>query len=113
MRGHTRYRAWGYTQLCGTRRFRVASVQKSPDVRAPGRDCRIPLRNQWAWRLSVGVAMPRLCAGRKQRYLLAMKVDGKQMRTIWVESDGASIGIINQTLLPHRLATVRLTTVED
>jgi len=42
-----------------------------------------------------------------------MKVDGKQTRTIWVESDGASIGIIDQTLLPHRYATVRLTTLAD
>jgi methylthioribose-1-phosphate isomerase len=54
-----------------------------------------------------------LCAGPKQRYLLAMKIDGKQMRTIWVESDGASVGAIDQTLLPHRFATVRLATLED
>jgi methylthioribose-1-phosphate isomerase len=42
-----------------------------------------------------------------------MKIDGKQMRTIWVESDGASVGIIDQTQLPHHLATVRLATLED
>jgi methylthioribose-1-phosphate isomerase len=42
-----------------------------------------------------------------------MKVDGKQMRTIWVESDGASLGIIDQTLLPYRFATVRLATLAD
>jgi methylthioribose-1-phosphate isomerase len=42
-----------------------------------------------------------------------MKIDGKQMRTIWVESDGASLGIIDQTLLPHRFATVRLATLAD
>jgi methylthioribose-1-phosphate isomerase len=42
-----------------------------------------------------------------------MKVDGKDTRTIWVESDGASVGIIDQTLLPHRYATVRLTTLAD
>jgi methylthioribose-1-phosphate isomerase len=42
-----------------------------------------------------------------------MKIDGKQMRTIWVESDGASFGIIDQTLLPHRFATVRLATLAD
>ncbi|HEY6383779.1 MAG TPA: S-methyl-5-thioribose-1-phosphate isomerase [Pseudolabrys sp.] len=42
-----------------------------------------------------------------------MKIDGKQMRTIWVESDSASLGIIDQTLLPHRFATVRLATLED
>ncbi|HEY6754598.1 MAG TPA: S-methyl-5-thioribose-1-phosphate isomerase [Pseudolabrys sp.] len=42
-----------------------------------------------------------------------MKIDGRQMRTVWVESDGASIGIIDQTRLPHCFATVRLTTFED
>ena len=42
-----------------------------------------------------------------------MKIDGKEMRTIWVESDGAGIGIIDQTLLPHRFATARLTTLDD
>ena len=42
-----------------------------------------------------------------------MKVDGKQMRTIWVESEGTAIGVIDQTLLPHRFATVRLATLED
>src|SRR5262245_41101 len=42
-----------------------------------------------------------------------MKIDGKQMRTVWVESDGASLGIIDQTLLPHRFATIRLVTLDD
>jgi len=42
-----------------------------------------------------------------------MKIDGKQMRTVWVESDGASLGIIDQTLLPHRFATIRLATLDD
>ena len=41
-----------------------------------------------------------------------MKVDGKHTRTIWAEPDGA-IGTIDQTLLPHRYATIRLETVED
>jgi methylthioribose-1-phosphate isomerase len=41
-----------------------------------------------------------------------MKVDGKHMRTIWVEADRA-IGIIDQTLLPHRLETRRLETLAD
>ena len=36
-----------------------------------------------------------------------MKVDGKHMRTIWVEADGWSVGIIDQTKLPHRFATLR------
>jgi methylthioribose-1-phosphate isomerase len=43
----------------------------------------------------------------------AMKIDGKEMRTIWVESDGAAMGIIDQTLLPHRFATARLATLDD
>jgi len=42
-----------------------------------------------------------------------MKVDGKPTRSIWVESDGASLGIIDQTLLPHRFAVARLKTLAD
>ena len=42
-----------------------------------------------------------------------MRVDGKSMRSIWLEPDGWSVGIIDQTALPHRLATARLTTVDD
>jgi methylthioribose-1-phosphate isomerase len=41
-----------------------------------------------------------------------MKVDGKHMRTIWVEADRA-VGIIDQTRLPHRLETLRLTSLAD
>ena len=40
-----------------------------------------------------------------------MKVDGKPMRTIWLEPDGWSVGIIDQTALPHRFVTTRLTTL--
>src|SRR5829696_5632304 len=42
-----------------------------------------------------------------------MKVGGKHTRSIWVEPDGWSVGIIDQTLLPHRFATLRLTTLAD
>jgi methylthioribose-1-phosphate isomerase len=42
-----------------------------------------------------------------------MQVDGKQRRTIWLEPDGWSVGVIDQTLLPHRFATVRLTSLDD
>ena len=42
-----------------------------------------------------------------------MKVDGKAMRTIWLEPDGWSVGIIDQTALPHRLVTARLTTLDE
>jgi len=41
-----------------------------------------------------------------------MKVNGTHTRTIWIESD-RSIGTIDQTLLPHRYATIRLNTAED
>jgi len=41
-----------------------------------------------------------------------MKVDGKAMRSIWVEPDGWSVGVIDQTALPHRLATARLATLD-
>ena len=43
----------------------------------------------------------------------AMRVDGKPMRSIWLESDGWSVGIVDQTLLPHRFATARLTSLEE
>ena len=42
-----------------------------------------------------------------------MKVDGKAMRSIWLEPDGWSIGAIDQTALPHRLATARLTSLDE
>ena len=42
-----------------------------------------------------------------------MKVDGKPMRSIWLEPDGWSVGIIDQTRLPHRFATARLVTLDD
>ncbi len=42
-----------------------------------------------------------------------MKVDGKQMRTIWLERDGESVGIIDQTVLPHRFVTLRLATLAE
>src|SRR5262249_44724841 len=42
-----------------------------------------------------------------------MKVDGRHTRTIWLEPDGWSVGIIDQTRLPHRFETTRLTTGAD
>jgi len=42
-----------------------------------------------------------------------MKVDGKPMRSIWLEPDGWSVGVIDQTALPHRFVTVRLTTLDE
>ena len=34
-----------------------------------------------------------------------MKVEGKPRRSIWLESDGQTIGIIDQTFLPHEFVT--------
>ncbi|MFA5955667.1 S-methyl-5-thioribose-1-phosphate isomerase [Hyphomicrobium sp.] len=42
-----------------------------------------------------------------------MKLDGVPSRTIWLEPDGWSVGIIDQTLLPHKLVRPALKTVED
>jgi len=39
--------------------------------------------------------------------------NGKPMRTIGLEPDGWSVGVIDQTVLPHRFASVRLTTLDD
>ncbi|MGI8527616.1 MAG: S-methyl-5-thioribose-1-phosphate isomerase [Pseudolabrys sp.] len=42
-----------------------------------------------------------------------MRVNGKHYRTIWLADDGSSVDIIDQTLLPHRFATVRLREVGE
>src|SRR5262249_46661998 len=42
-----------------------------------------------------------------------MNVDGKPMRTIWLEPDGSTVSVIHQTALPHRFATLRLATLQD
>jgi methylthioribose-1-phosphate isomerase len=42
-----------------------------------------------------------------------MKVGGKAYRTIWLDADGWSVRIIDQTQLPHRFEVVRLKTLED
>src|SRR5271156_6129775 len=42
-----------------------------------------------------------------------MKVDGKPMRSIWLEPDGWSVGVIDQTALPRRLAPARLVSLDD
>jgi methylthioribose-1-phosphate isomerase len=42
-----------------------------------------------------------------------MLANGKRMRTIWLEPDGRSVGVIDQTALPHRFAIIRLTTLDD
>ena len=42
-----------------------------------------------------------------------MKINGKHTRSIWLEADGQSVGIIDQTLLPHRFATLQLKNWQD
>lgn len=42
-----------------------------------------------------------------------MRIDGQTRRTIWLEADGRTVGVIDQRLLPHAFETVRLTTLED
>lgn len=42
-----------------------------------------------------------------------MQINGKPWRSIWLENDGQSVGIIDQTKLPHRFETIRLTSAED
>jgi methylthioribose-1-phosphate isomerase len=42
-----------------------------------------------------------------------MKVDGKPTRTIWLEPDGWSVGVIDQTALPHRYVTARLSNLAE
>src|SRR6202171_232580 len=42
-----------------------------------------------------------------------MKVDGKAMRSIWLESDGWSVGVIDRTTLPHPSAPAGLVTLEE
>jgi methylthioribose-1-phosphate isomerase len=42
-----------------------------------------------------------------------MKVDGKPTRTIWLETDGWSVGVIDQAQLPHRFVALRLTTLAE
>ncbi|MCF8478298.1 MAG: S-methyl-5-thioribose-1-phosphate isomerase [Pseudolabrys sp.] len=42
-----------------------------------------------------------------------MNIDGKPTRTIWIETGGTSVGIIDQTQLPHRFVTVSLRSLEQ
>jgi methylthioribose-1-phosphate isomerase len=56
----------------------------------------------------------RVLAVRRRLAMLGfVNVAGIPYRTIWPEPDGAAVGIIDQTLLPHRFATVRLAALPD
>jgi methylthioribose-1-phosphate isomerase len=60
-----------------------------------------------------GIAGKALCCRDEPRYEKSMKVDGRHTRSIWLEPDRWSVGVIDQTMLPHRFVTVRLTTLAD
>ena len=57
--------------------------------------------------------MPLRRARAPQNLGTAMLIDGKHMRGVWVEDDGWSIGIIDQTRLPHEFRTATLRSVAD
>ena len=42
-----------------------------------------------------------------------MRVDGVSYRSIWLEPDGWSVGVIDQTKLPHAFTTLRLTHLDE
>jgi methylthioribose-1-phosphate isomerase len=42
-----------------------------------------------------------------------MKIDGRPFRMIWLNEDGWSVSVIDQTLLPHRFATLTLAAAAD
>lgn len=42
-----------------------------------------------------------------------MNIDGKAWRTIWLEDGGRSVGVIDQTLLPHSFSTRSLATLDQ
>ncbi len=42
-----------------------------------------------------------------------MKVDGKHFRSIWLGADGVTVEAIDQTVLPHRFVTFRMTGLVD
>ncbi|MBW8637706.1 S-methyl-5-thioribose-1-phosphate isomerase [Hoeflea sp. WL0058] len=42
-----------------------------------------------------------------------MKIDGTSYRSIWAEDDGLTVGIIDQTRLPHAFVTRPLKTLDD
>ncbi len=42
-----------------------------------------------------------------------MYINGKAWRSIWLEKDGQTVGIIDQTRLPHQFKTVQLLSADD
>src|SRR5215203_1736888 len=99
---------------------RAPNARRFADVRAPARGCCIPPRSRWPSYAPCQIPRGKHDGGRGKvvrnaawGYENIMKVDGKPTRTIWLESDGWSVGIIEQTALPHRFAMLRLVMMED
>ncbi|MFY9833592.1 MAG: S-methyl-5-thioribose-1-phosphate isomerase, partial [Methylocystis sp.] len=42
-----------------------------------------------------------------------MKIDGRHYRSIWLDPDGASVRVIDQTKLPFAFETRRLSSLDD
>ena len=42
-----------------------------------------------------------------------MRIEGRDYRTIWLDGDGRSVHVIDQTALPHRLTTQRLSSAAE
>ncbi|MED5562678.1 MAG: S-methyl-5-thioribose-1-phosphate isomerase, partial [Cyanobacteriota bacterium] len=42
-----------------------------------------------------------------------MNIDGTAWRTIWLEKDGHSVGVIDQTQLPHKFSTLKLSNCQE
>jgi methylthioribose-1-phosphate isomerase len=42
-----------------------------------------------------------------------MKINGQMLRTIWLEADGRTVGVIDQRALPHVFEVVPLKTLDD
>ena len=42
-----------------------------------------------------------------------MNIDGKAWRTIWLEEGGRSVGVIDQTRLPHQFSTRSLVSCDQ
>jgi methylthioribose-1-phosphate isomerase len=49
----------------------------------------------------------------KPAYLSSMKLNGVATRSVWLEPDGWSVGILDQTLLPWRIERLRLRSAAD
>src|SRR5207253_14339 len=63
-------------------------------------------------------SLPRPARGQEFRQArrqggIEMNVRGKAMRSIWLEPDGWSVGIIDQRGLPHAFVTERLATLDE